>query len=109
MRRGDIVLIVAPGDLGKPRPAVVVQSDGLGDNTTSVLLRPMSSEVVPSNALRPVVEPTDSTGIRVRSQIMTDKIVAASRQRIRRVIEHLDPADVEHVDRALLIVLGLEP
>ena len=29
MKRGDIVLAVARGDYGKPRPAVIVQSDDL--------------------------------------------------------------------------------
>ncbi|MGA9549823.1 MAG: type II toxin-antitoxin system PemK/MazF family toxin, partial [Rhodomicrobium sp.] len=27
MKRGDIVIVSAPGDYGKPRPAVVIQSD----------------------------------------------------------------------------------
>ncbi len=29
VKRGDIVTVSAPGDYGKPRPAVVVQSDAL--------------------------------------------------------------------------------
>jgi mRNA interferase MazF len=29
MRRGDIVIVAFAGDFGKPRPAVVVQSDYL--------------------------------------------------------------------------------
>ncbi len=27
MQRGDIVTVAAPGDYGKPRPAVVIQGD----------------------------------------------------------------------------------
>ena len=27
MKRGDVVIVSAPGDFGKPRPAVVIQSD----------------------------------------------------------------------------------
>jgi mRNA interferase MazF len=38
VNRGDVVLVVAPGDLGKPRPGVIVQADELGDTTTSVLV-----------------------------------------------------------------------
>ena len=37
MRRGDIVTVSAPGAYGKPRPAVIVQSDWLQD-TDSVLV-----------------------------------------------------------------------
>ena len=32
MRRGDIVVVAAPGDYGKPRPAVVVQADALTES-----------------------------------------------------------------------------
>jgi mRNA-degrading endonuclease toxin of MazEF toxin-antitoxin module len=31
VKRGDVVLIVAQGDYGKPRPAVIVQSDLFND------------------------------------------------------------------------------
>jgi len=31
MRRGDVVVVALPGDLGKPRPAVVVQVDVLNE------------------------------------------------------------------------------
>jgi mRNA interferase MazF len=107
VKRGDIVLVVAGGDLGKPRPAVVVQADELGDATTTVVICPMSSEVGPTQRLRPIVEPGASNGLRLRSQIMTDKIVALRRDRIRRVLGRLDPNARDDLDRALLIVLGL--
>ncbi|EQD75369.1 transcriptional modulator of MazE/toxin, MazF, partial [mine drainage metagenome] len=32
MKRGDVVTVVAPGDYGKPRPALVVQSDLFQDH-----------------------------------------------------------------------------
>ena len=35
MRRGDVVLVVVPGDYGKPRPAVVVQTDLVNDTHSS--------------------------------------------------------------------------
>ena len=37
MKRGDIVMVSAPGAYGKPSPAVIVQSDWL-DGTDSVLV-----------------------------------------------------------------------
>ena len=36
MSRGDVVIVAAPGDYGKPRPAVIVQSDALSDAHASV-------------------------------------------------------------------------
>jgi mRNA interferase MazF len=107
LKRGDVVLIVLQGELGKPRPGVIVQADELGDATTSVLVCPMSYTVTEFHRLRPVVEPTSSNGLRLRSQIMTDKINALRRDRVRQVLGSLDTETSEQLDRALLVVLGL--
>ena len=109
MKRGDVVLMVVPGDLGRPRPGIIVQADELGENTTSILTCPLSSDVAgnPNPRLRPVIEPSVANGLRVRSQIMTDKILAQRRERVRRVIGAIDFETNERLDTALLIVLGL--
>jgi mRNA interferase MazF len=107
VKRGDVVLLVAQGDTAKPRPGVIVQADELGDATTSVLVCPMSSEVTELHRLRPVVEPTANNGLRLRSQIMTDKINALRRDRVRQVLGSLDTDASERLDSALLLVLGL--
>jgi mRNA interferase MazF len=107
VRRGDVVLIVAPGDIGKPRPAVVVQSDALGAATTSIIVCPMSSEVAGVGRLRPTIEAAPGSGLRARSQIMTDKITALRRDRVRGVLGRLDDEQMAQLDRAILIVLGL--
>ena len=107
MKRGDVVIVVVSGELGKPRPAVVVQADELGDATTTVLVCPMSSEIREADNLRPVFEPTTGSGLRTHSQVMADKITALRRDRIRRKIGKLDKTARESLDRALLILLGL--
>ena len=92
MKRGDVVLMVGPGELGRPRPGIIVQADELGDNTTTLLACPLSSDVQsnPNPRLRPVIEPTAANGLRVPSQIMTDKLLAQRRERVRRVIGTID-------------------
>jgi mRNA interferase MazF len=107
MKRGDVVLLVAHGDLGKPRPGVVVQSDELSDSTTTILVCPMSSDVAGIGRIRPLIEPSSSNGLRTRSQIMTDKLVALRRDRVRRTLGSLKPREIVQLDTALLIVLGL--
>jgi mRNA interferase MazF len=67
----------------------------------------MSSDITEFHRLRPVVEPSATNGLRLRSQIMTDKINALRRDRIRQVLGSLDANASEQLDRALLIVLGL--
>jgi mRNA interferase MazF len=107
VKRGDVVLLVAQGDMGKPRPGVIVQADELGDTTNSILVCPMSSDITEFHQIRPVVEPSATNGLRLRSQIMTDKVNALRRDRIRRVVGSLDDEASERLNRALFVVLGL--
>ena len=106
MKRGDVV-IVTYGELGRPRPVVIVQADELGDDTTGVLVCPITSELTDRLPVRPTVEADTGNGLRLRSQIMTDKTLAVPRDRIRRVLGSFDPHTMDRLDRALLVVLGL--
>ena len=60
-----------------------------------------------SDRLRPMIDAKPSNGLRLRSQIMTDKMISLRYDRIRRVIGHIDRETSEQLDRALLVVLGL--
>ena len=106
MKRGDVVLVVLSGDLGKPRPAVVVQANELGERTT-IIVCPMSSEVAASTLLRPVLEPSAENGLHVPSQVMIDKVSTIRRSRVRRVLGQIAPDAQRRIDEALLVVLGL--
>lgn len=106
MKRGDIV-IVAYGELGKPRPVVIVQADELGEATMTVLACPITSEITEKLPLRPVIEASENNGLRVRSQIMTDRLLAVPRDRVRQVVGRLDATNANRLDAAMLLVLGL--
>ncbi len=45
MRRGDVVLVAVPGDYGKPRPAVVIQTDLANETHASFVVCPMTSYI----------------------------------------------------------------
>lgn len=47
IKRGDIVLCVIAGDYGKPRPALVIQSDLFNPAHPSVTLQPITHTFVP--------------------------------------------------------------
>jgi mRNA interferase MazF len=106
VKRGDVV-IVAYGDLGRPRPAVIVQGDELGNETTTVLACPITSEITEKLPIRPIVDAASSNGLRDRSQIMTDRMLAVPRDRVRQVIGVIDSRTRDRLDNALLLVLGL--
>jgi mRNA-degrading endonuclease toxin of MazEF toxin-antitoxin module len=44
MRRGDVVTVAAAGDYGKPRPAVIVQTDALPVEHKSLVVCQMTSD-----------------------------------------------------------------
>src|SRR5467141_1752684 len=93
MSRGDLVIVAAPGDYGKPRPAVIVQSNAIPESHASVVICPMTSELVEAD-FRITIEPGPETGLRVRSQVMADKPVTIRRERIAQRIGELEPADM---------------
>ena len=107
MRRGDVVAVAAAGDYGKPRPAVVVQTDAFPDTHASVVICQMTTEIVEAPDFRVTIEPTDSNGLRSRSQIMADKPVTVRRGRIGQPIGRLDPDDLKRLNIALAFVMGL--
>jgi mRNA interferase MazF len=105
VRRGDLVVISAPGDYGKPRPAVVVQSDSL--LLGSVLVAQITSVIVDAPLYRLTVEPSELTGLKRTSQVMVDKIVTMRRERCGPVRGRLDDAALIVLNRMLSTVLGL--
>ena len=107
MKRGDVVLVVVPSELGRPRPGVIAQADEFNEGLSTIFVCPISSDLQENLSLRPILEAKPSNGLRLRSQIMTDKTIALRRDRIRRIIGHIDQETSEQLDRALLVVLGL--
>jgi mRNA interferase MazF len=107
MKRGDVVTVAVAGDYGKPRPAVIVQTDALPAAHASVVICQLTSEVGSTADFRVIVEPTTRNGLRARSGIMADKPVAVRRERIGVRIGRLDAPDVARLNVALAFVLGL--
>jgi len=107
MKRGDVVTVAAAGDYGKPRPAVIVQTDALPSAHASVVVCQMTSDGDDAPDFRVVVEPTVLNGLQARSHIMADKPVTVRRSRVGRKIGHLDQSDIARLNIALAFVMGL--
>ncbi len=107
MRRGDVVIVSLPGDLGKPRPAVIVQIDVLNKYLRTVLLCPISSYSSAPNFFRVPLEPTPENGLRLPSEIMVEKVQSANKSRIGQIIGHLEEEAMQQLARALTITLGI--
>ena len=104
-QRGDLVRVSLQGDYGKPRPALVVQSDLL-EELDSVVLCPLTS-AVRNAAFRVTVEPNPSNGLRALSQVMVDKLSTLPRAKVSEPFGRLDEERMRAVDRTLLLVVGV--
>ena len=107
IKRGDIVIAVH-ADLGKPRPAVVVQADEFNERALTILVCPLTTEVIENLPLRPILSAGSGNGLQKRSQIMTDKMLALHRGRVRDVLGSIDSNTREQLNQALLMILGLD-
>lgn len=105
MRRGDLVTIAMSGDYGKPRPALVIQSDQFS-NTATVTVLLLSGTLVAAPLLRLVVEPSPENGLRKRSQVMVDKAMTVKRGKLGEPSGRLDDGAMVAVNRALALFLG---
>lgn len=95
------------GDYGKPRPALIVQSDAF-DELPSVMVVRLTSEMLDWPAIRITIEPTPENGLRTTSQSMIDKATAVPRAKIGDVIGRADAATMGNVRRALIKFLTLD-
>ena len=105
--RGDVVAVAASGDFGKPRPAVVVQSDAFPEEHASVIVCQMTSTLADAPDFRITIEPSETNGLQRISQIMADKPVTVRRGRVSAPIGRLDARDVRRLNRGLAFCLGL--
>ena len=108
MKRGDIVTVAIPGDYGKPRPAVTIQSDLLIDSgAQSLLVCLITSWIEEVKTFRITLDPSPNNGLQKPSQIMVDKIFSANRQKVGPVIGFLSSDELSELNRKLAFVIGL--
>ena len=105
MRRGDLVKVASQGAYGKPRPALVIQSDLFAEHPALTIL-PVTSELRDTLLFQIGVLPSAENGLRKPSQVMVDKPQSIPREKVGAVIGHLDGETRLAVDRALAVFLG---
>ncbi len=101
IKRGDIVICVAPGDYGKPRPAVVVQSDLFNNTHSSIVICLITTHLEDAPLFRISVPPGGATGLKEDSQVMVDKAIAVPKSKIASRAGSLSPDQMKELDGAL--------
>ena len=104
--RGDIVTIAMQGDYGKPRPALVIQSNQFSEHTSATVL-PLTSTLVEAPLLRVTIQPSAENGLRKPSQVMVDKVMTVKRDKLGPAFGRIDADTMVEVERCLAVFLGI--
>jgi mRNA interferase MazF len=104
--RGDLITIAMQGDLGKPRPALIIQSDHFDAHPTVTIL-PITSALVDAPLLRVTVQPEATNGLQKPSQIMIDKCMTVRREKISPSFGRLGNSTLVEIERCLALFLGI--
>ncbi len=106
MKRGDLVTIALQGDYGKPRPALIIQSD-LFIEHPSVTILPVTGELRAAPLFRIRIDPSAGNGLENPSEVMVDKVQSIPRKRIGSVFGSVSDEEMLAVSRSLAVFLGV--
>ncbi len=98
--------IAMQGDFGKPRPALVIQSNQFRD-LGSITVLPITSTLIDAPLLRITVQPGTENGLQKPSQVMVDKAMTIKRDKVGPAFGHIDANTLVEVERCLAVFLGI--
>ena len=107
MKRGDVVTVATGGGFGgKPRPALVLQSDSHMTLTT-VVVALLTSDLAETPLTRTLFQPDATNHLREPSRLMIDILVTVRLTDVGTIIGQFSPADMARAERALMVFLGM--
>lgn len=106
MRRGEVWTVAGGAYAGKPRPAIIVQSDRVtGFNSVTVV--PCTTDPTDAPLIRPELQPSAGNGLHADCRVMVDKITTVPRGNFGTRIGMVSAEDMLRIDRSLLLFLGI--
>ena len=94
------------GDFGKPRPALVIQSNQFDQHATVTVL-PVTGTLVDAPLMRITVKPTTENGLQKPSEVMVDKAMTVKRDKLGPAFGSIDADTMVQIDRCLAVFLGI--
>lgn len=106
MTRGQFVTLAMQGDFGKPRPALVIQSNAFSEHATVTVLL-VSSTLADAPLLRVTLEPSAANGLSKVSQVMIDKAMTVKKDKLGAAFGKASDANMLEISRCLAVFLGI--
>jgi mRNA interferase MazF len=104
--RGDFVSIAIQGDFGKPRPALIIQSDKFDAHATVTVLL-ISGTLIDAPLFRVTIQPSAENGLQKPSQVMVDKAMTIKRDKLGTSFGRIDANALIQVERCLAVFVGI--
>lgn len=98
--------IAMQGDFGKPRPALVIQSEQFNEHATVTVLL-VSSTLVDAPLFRVSVQPDTINNMQRSSQVMVDKAMTVKRDKLGATFGSASDEVMLEVGRCLAVFLGI--
>ena len=104
-RRGDLVTVSLSGEFGKPRPALIIQSDVFAA-LPSITVLSLTSDLYDAPNIRVTIQPGEANGLQLPSQIMIDRAATLRRDKVGKYIGYIDAEILDDVYEKLTRFLG---
>jgi mRNA interferase MazF len=105
--RSEIWTISGNDYAGKPRPALIIQSDKYS-RADSISLIPLTADINNASHLRIDLPPDEINGLRLPSQLMVDKITTIPKSKLGRKVGFVNQETMAAVAQALKMFLELD-
>ncbi len=107
LKRGHLISIAMQGNFGKPRPALIIQSDMFNKTHATITVALITSDLIDAPIFRVNIDPTEENGLNHKSQIQVDQIITIKKDKVGSVIGKVDDATMVKINRAMVLWVGL--
>lgn len=110
VKRGDIVLMSFDGVGSEQRglrPAVILQNDVGNQNSTTILVAPLTTKLSKANIPTHVLLTKDRTALKADSTVLIEQVRVMDKCRLLRRVAYVCQDDMERINQALKISFGL--
>lgn len=112
VKRGDIFYAdlspVVGSEQGGIRPVIIIQNDIGNKYSPTVIISAITSQINKAKLPTHVEISSEEYGLNKDSVVLLEQIRTLDKRRLKEKIGHMSDSDMEKVDQALLISVGLQ-